>query len=281
MTHPEEALAEIGPMTPHIYQVLSRRQDLADTFTLELTPVNEAQPPPDPGQFNMLWAFGVGEAPISVAGYEGGVLTHTIRQVGAVTRSLCAAGEGDQIGLRGPYGTGWGLARAHGGDAVVVAGGLGLAPVRPIITSVMRDRSLYGRVVVLVGARTPDYLLYREELEQWSNRLDIEIQLTVDVASRDWGGNVGMVTRLIGRADFNPEVTTAFVCGPEVMMRFVARGLIDRGVRPANVFVSLERNMHCAIGHCGHCQLGPEFICKDGPVLPWPRVEPLLRTRER
>ncbi len=279
---PEPTLAaELGPMTPRMYEVVARRDDLPDTVTLTLAPVDEQCPTPAIGQFNMLWAFGIGEAPISLAGFENGHLIHTIRRVGAVTNSLAASTTGDQIGVRGPYGTGWDLTRAAGRDVLVVAGGLGLAPVRPIITELFANRSSYGRAVLLVGARTPDALLYRDELEQWRGRLDIEVEVTVDSATPSWRGDVGVVTRLVERAPIDPENTTAFVCGPEVMMRFAAVSVVDRGVPAAEVMLSLERNMHCAIGHCGHCQLGPEFICKDGPVVPWPRVKPLLRVAER
>ncbi|MCP3988271.1 MAG: Ni/Fe hydrogenase subunit gamma [Actinomycetia bacterium] len=281
--HPEtrQAPTPPGPMTPRMYEVVSRRQELADTVTLDLAPLDEGCDPPGAGQFNMLWAFGVGEAPISVAGFEAGTLTHTIRRVGAVSTALVEASPGDQIGVRGPYGTGWGLDQARGRDVLVLAGGLGLAPVRPIITSVLAERPAFGRAVVLIGARSPDTLLYRDEIEEWRGRLDIDIEVTVDSATPEWRGDVGVVTRLVGRAPVDPTNTVAFVCGPEVMMRFSALAVTDLGVAPSAVQLSMERNMHCAIGHCGHCQLGSSFICKDGPVLDWPQVEALLRVRER
>ncbi|MCP4221878.1 MAG: oxidoreductase [Actinomycetia bacterium] len=188
---------------------------------------------------------------------------------------------GDLVGVRGPYGSGWGLGQARGRDVLVLAGGLGLAPVRPIITSVLAERPAFGRAVVLIGARSPDTLLYRDEIEEWRGRLDIDIEVTVDSATPEWRGDVGVVTRLVGRAPVDPTNTVAFVCGPEVMMRFSALAVTDLGVAPSAVQLSMERNMHCAIGHCGHCQLGSSFICKDGPVLDWPQVEALLRVRER
>lgn len=269
-------------MTPRMYEVVSRHHDLDDTVTLAMVPVDEPCLPPVPGQFNMLWAFGIGEAPISVAGVEDPhTLLHTIRRVGAVTTALVEATPGDQIGVRGPYGAGWDLDQARGRDVLVVAGGLGLAPVRPIISSILADRKAYGRAVVLIGARSPDSLLYRDEIEHWRGRLDIDIEVTVDSASPEWRGDVGVVTRLVGRAPIDPANTVAYICGPEVMMRFSALAVTDLGVPPTAVQLSLERNMHCAIGHCGHCQLGSAFICKDGPVLAWPEVEPLFRGRER
>ena len=253
-----------GPMTPRPYRVRGA-----------------AVAPPGPGQFNMLWAFGVGEAPISLAGLDGDVLIHTIRRVGGVTNALCDARPGDQIGVRGPFGTGWDVDRAHGRDVIVIAGGLGVAPVRPIVTEVIGRRSDFGRAAILIGARTPEGLLYRDELAEWRSHLDLDVEVTVVTAPPSWRGDVGVVTRLIGRTPTDPTNTTAYVCGPEIMMRFCAAALIDCGVDPGEVFVSLERNMHCAIGHCGHCQLGSHFICRDGPVLPWPDVEALLRIRER
>lgn len=269
------------PMVPVMYRVMQRRQDLDDTVTLWLEPVDEGLGRPAAGQFNMLWAFGIGEAPISVAGYDDGRLVHTIRAVGAVTSALAAAAEGAEIGVRGPFGTDWGLNGAEGRDVVIVAGGLGLAPVRPIITEAAGNRERFGRVSLLVGARSPETLLYREELEQWGQHGSIDVSVTVDAATPSWRGDVGVVTSLIPQTPAASAGAMAFVCGPEVMMRFTARALIDQGLDPGAIAVSLERNMHCAIGHCGHCQLGPAFVCKDGPVLPWSRVEPLLRIRER
>lgn len=268
-------------MTPRMYRVVSRRDDLVDTVTLGLVPIDEACPDPSSGQFNMLWAFGVGEAPISLAGFEDGILSHTVRRVGAVSTALCSSTIGDQVGVRGPFGTGWNLSGAAGRDILIVAGGLGVAPIRPIVTELLAHRADYGRVALLVGARTPETLLYRDELEAWRARSDIEVEVSVDAASPSWRGEVGVVTRLIGRAPIDPDNTTAFVCGPEVMMRFSAQSVLDRGVAPPQVLLSFERNMHCAVGHCGHCQLGSLFLCKDGPVLPWPRAEALLQVRER
>lgn len=277
----EAAPASAAPMVPVMYEVASTRQDLDDTVTLELAPVDQAITAPTMGQFNMLWAFGIGEAPISLAGTQDGNLLHTIRAVGSVTNALCAMKPGDQVGVRGPYGTGWDLHGAAGKDILVIAGGLGLAPVRPILTELFANREEFGRAGLLMGARSPDQLLYRDELEAWRARLDIEVEVTVDSAEPTWRGDVGVVTTLLDRAPFDPPTTRAFVCGPEVMMRFAARDLAELGVPTEEIFVSLERNMHCAVGHCGHCQLGAEFVCKDGPVLPWTVAEPLLRIRER
>jgi NAD(P)H-flavin reductase len=256
-------------------------QETADTWTLGLEPLG-ASLAPAPGQFDMLWRFGVGEVPISTSGLApaGGALTHTIRAVGPVTRALCAADPGEVLGVRGPFGTAWPLEAARGGDLVVVAGGIGLAPVRPAVLHALAHREDYGAVCLLVGARTPDDLLYREELETWRARLDVDVDVTVDTAPADWRGRVGLVTRLIPAAAFDPARATAFVVGPELMMRFTVAALLERGMAPDRVFVSMERNMRCGVGHCGHCQLGPVLICRDGPVFPYPEVERLMAVRE-
>ena len=265
-------------MTPVMYRVAERRDDQPGTVTLGLEPVADAIASPAPGQFNMLWSFGIGEAPISLAGLDAGLIRHTIRRVGAVTSALCDLGIGAQVGVRGPFGRGWPVATATGGDVVIVAGGLGAAPVRPLVEFVMAQRSRFGRVAVLFGTRDPNGLLYHHEYDRWRDH-DIAVEVTVDAASSSWRGNVGLVTDLVERADFDAAHATAFVCGPEVMMRFVAQSLCRRGVDPRQVLVSLERNMHCAVGHCGHCQLGSAFVCMDGPVFDWVDAEPLLRVR--
>jgi NAD(P)H-flavin reductase len=269
------------PMAPRPYRVRSRQRELTDTVTLVLDPVGEPIGSCRPGQFNMLYAFGIGEAAISVSALPGdGTLVHTVRDVGAISRGLCAAAPGDVVGVRGPFGTGWDVADGEGADVVVVAGGLGLAPLRPAVHELLADRGRYGRISVLVGARSPETLLYPDELERWRSQVDLHVEATVDTAGPDWRGHVGLVTRLIGPAPFDPDNTLALSCGPEVMMGFTALALIDRGVDPSAVRVSLERNMKCAIAFCGHCQLGPTFVCRDGAVLAWDRVERLLAIRE-
>lgn len=270
-------------MIPARYRVTGRDQVLVDTVTLDLDPLDAPLGPMRPGQFCMLWAPGVGEVPISLAEVPGpsGRQRHTVRAVGTVTRALCAARTGDVVGVRGPFGTAWGIEEAGGGDVVVVAGGIGLAPLRPVVTAVLADRDRYGRVAVLVGARTPDDLLYAGELAEWRSRFDLEVRVTVDAAPASWHGDVGVVTTLIARTGFDPANATAFVCGPEVMMRFAARALAERGVDPGRIVVSLERTMTCGIAQCGHCQLGPVLVCREGPVLPWSVAGGLLEVRER
>jgi NAD(P)H-flavin reductase len=272
------------PMRPHLYTVTRRRREMPDTYTLALTP-QEADPlqPCAAGQFNMLYAFGIGEVPISCSGHlarDGERLLHTIRAVGAVSNALCTLKPGATVGVRGPFGSAWPLAACSGKDIVLVAGGIGLAPLRPVIYHLLTHREAYGAIVVLYGARSPKDMLYRRQLERWQKRQDMTVVSTVDRATEAWRGNVGVVTRLIAAASFDASNTLAMVCGPEVMMRFTIMALLDRGVAAEQVYVSLERNMRCAIGLCGHCQFGPSFLCKDGPVLAYPRIQPWFGTRE-
>jgi NAD(P)H-flavin reductase len=267
------------PMLPHRYRVRRRRRETADTFTLELEPLDDpAIPVFAPGQFNMLYVFGVGEIPISISGdpTRHASLVHTIRDVGTVSGAMRALGPGDVLGVRGPYGSRWPVQRAHGQDLVVVAGGIGLAPLRPVVYNVLAERARFGRVAVLYGARTPQEILYSRELQQWRAHRDLEVMVTVDRAATAWRGSVGVVTRLIPRAAFDPANTIALVCGPEIMMRFTALELIKRGVPADSIFVSMERNMKCAVAQCGHCQYGPYFVCRDGPVFPYSPIQGLL-----
>ncbi len=267
-----------GAMLPRRFTVTRTRQDTDDTYTLELEPLDGEGLRFASGQFTMLHAFGVGEVPISISGDPTrlGPLEHTIRDVGSVTRHLVAAEPGTTLGVRGPFGTGWEVDRGRGGDVVFVAGGIGLAPLRPAILEVCARRADYRRVLLLYGARTPDDILFTESLRSWQDEYGVDVQVTVDNGQRGWPGRVGLVTHLIGRAGFDPLHTTAFVCGPEVMMRYSASGFVDRGVDPARLRLSMERNMRCGVGLCGHCQLRELFLCVDGPVLGYDRLEPLM-----
>jgi NAD(P)H-flavin reductase len=239
-TAPTAEPASRGAMAPEPYRVVSRAPETADTWTLLLEPLG---------------------APTSAAPEPGGELVHTIRVVGPVTRALCATEPGDVIGVRGPFGTAWPLEQARGGDLVIVAGGIGLAPVRPAVYHALAHRDDYVSFCLLVGARTPDDLLYVRELEDWRGRFDVEVGVTVDSAVGDWHGRVGVVPRLI-------------------MMTFTAKALLERGVPKERIHVSMERNMRCGLGHCGHCQLGPVLICRDGPVFRYDEMEALMGVRE-
>ncbi|MER7509486.1 FAD/NAD(P)-binding protein [Streptomyces lavendulae] len=263
---------------PLSYRVVDRRADTHDTVTLVLEPDGEALSPFAPGQFAMVYAFGVGEIPVSVSrAVDGRQLTHTVRAVGAVSRALCGLRPGGQVGVRGPFGTGWDTAAARGNDLLVIAGGIGLAPLRPLVDAVLAEPLAFGRLNVLAGARTPADLLYQDEFPAWGKPFGA---VTVDRPSGGWTGRVGVVTTLLREARFAPSDTVAFVCGPEVMMRATARALIHAGVRPDRIQVSLERNMRCATAHCGHCQLGPLLLCRDGPVVGYDQAQPLLTVRE-
>jgi NAD(P)H-flavin reductase len=269
-------------MQPRPFRVVHKRQDTVDTWTLWLEPADGMPLRFAAGQFTMLQAFGAGEVPISISGdpTTGDLLEHTIRDVGGVTRVLVAAEPGELLGVRGPFGRGWGVADAAGGDVVVVAGGIGLAPLRPAVLEALAHRDAYGKVVVLYGARTPADMLYPAELREWRSRLDLEVEVTVDSAPTTWRGQVGLVTQLVARAQVDPARTLALVCGPDLMMRFVAGALTELGVPADRVRLSMERNMKCGIGLCGHCQLREFFICVDGPVLPLDRLQPLISVRE-
>lgn len=278
----ETLQTDLDPMLPLTYRLRSKKRELRDTFTLLLEPDGEGARAPAPGQFNMLYVFGVGEVPISSSGDPAldGKLVHTVRAVGAVTNAMCQLKAGDVLGVRGPFGNHWRVQEAQNRDVIVVAGGLGLAPLRPVIYHLVAHREKYGRVVLLYGARGPNDLLYRPEIEQWRGRFDMEVQVTVDAADGDWRGNVGVVTTLVNQARINPSLTTAMVCGPEVMMRFTVRELLKRGVADRDILLSMERNMKCAVGFCGRCQFGPAFVCKDGPVLRYDSIRHWFGKRE-
>jgi anaerobic sulfite reductase subunit B len=264
---------------PLPYRLVDRRIETTDTVTLTLEPTGSGIGPWRPGQFTMVYAFGVGEVPISISGGNGTQIWHTVRDVGAVTHAIASAPVGSVLGLHGPYGQGWDLDSATGGDLVVLGGGIGLAPVRPLIVDALARQHRYGRVVVLVGARQPADLIFTHEYGAW-RAAGAQLLVTVDRADAGWRGPVGVVTTLLSRARFAAGRAVAFVCGPEVMMRFAARDLIYLGVPAAAVRVSLERNMRCGVARCGHCQLGPLMLCRDGPVVDWHRAAPLLSVKE-
>jgi NAD(P)H-flavin reductase len=279
----ESVAPALGAMTPRAHRVLSRRQETYDTWTIALEPLpGQALPMFAPGQFGMLYAFGAGEIPISLSGASTTLdpLRCTVRAVGGVSGALCAVEPGDLVGLRGPFGSSWPLAEAVAGDVLIVAGGLGLAPLRPAIHHLLAHRNEYERVIICYGGRSADELLYVNEFEDWRRRYDLDIDVIVDIAASDWHGKVGVVTKLVELAAFDPDNTIAMTCGPEVMLRFVALTLQARSLPTNHLFISMERNMHCAIAQCGHCQFGPRFICREGPVLRYDELEPWLKVPE-
>lgn len=270
------------PMVPRSFVVTRTRQDTGDTTTLWLAAADGAPLTFRPGQFTMLQAYGIGEVPVSISGdpAAAGVLQQTIRDVGSVSHALATAETGARLGVRGPFGVGWDVGSARGRDVVVVAGGIGLAPLRPAVLEICADRAAYGDVTLLYGARTPAEQLFTEELPRWAAQHGVAVHVTVDRSDGAWRGPVGLVTGLVERAVFRPGLTTVLVCGPEVMMRHTAAAFTDRGVAPADIRVSMERNMKCGIGLCGHCQLRELFVCQDGPVLAYDRIASLITQPE-
>ncbi|MFI6445694.1 FAD/NAD(P)-binding protein [Kitasatospora sp. NPDC050543] len=268
-----------GPaVLPVPYRVVAREAETPDTATIVLEPVRSALPPFAPGQFAMVYAFGVGDIPLSVTAIDGDRVTHTVRAVGAISAALHGLGAGRTVAVRGPFGTGWDLPAATGRDLLVVAGGIGLAPLRPLIRSALAAPQEYGQLNVLIGARTPRDVLYAPEKREWEAQA--RVLTTVDRPDALWKGEVGVVTTLLDRASFDPQTAVAFICGPEPMIRATAAELTHRGVGPDRIKVSLERTMHCGTGHCGHCQLGPLLLCRDGPVVTWTTARSLLAVRE-
>jgi NAD(P)H-flavin reductase len=271
------------PMLTHPVPIRRVIWENDDTFTLTLD-LDDALPEYRflPGQFNMLYVYGMGEVAISISSdpFRKGTLDHTIHRVGSVTTALAHKKRGDVIGLRGPFGSHWPVDVARGKDVCIATGGIGLAPLRPVIYSILRERDQFGRVIVMYGGRSALDLLYRVELERWENEHQVEALVTVDRGDTSWKGHIGVVTTLLSYIKLDTRNTVAFVCGPEVMMKYTVDELENRGLSQDQVYLSMERNMKCAVGFCGHCQMGPTFICKDGPVYPLPKIRQLLDRKE-
>jgi len=272
-------------MVPVPARIVSVKEENFNTRTFRMEIVDEGVRKAyrwQPGQFNMLYLPGVGEAAISISSDpdEPQVLEHTIRVVGSVTRAVGRLGPGGVVGIRGPFGHGWPLDRIEGRELVIVGGGIGLAPLRPVIYWVLRRRDRFRRVILLYGCRTPADRLYVEELEKWSSESAIDVLVTVDNATAGWVGPVGVVTKLLQRVKVSAARTTLFVCGPRMLNRAAAWSFLQLRVPPEQVYLSLERNMHCGFGRCGHCQYGPKFVCKDGPVFCFQDIADLLARTE-
>ncbi len=235
----------------------------------------------EPGQFNMLYLPGYGEAAISICSdkEQRDAIGHTVRFVGNVTRAVSRLKKGDVVGLRGPFGTHWPIENLEGKDIILAAGGIGLPPLRPVIYHILRNRAKYGKVTLLYGARTPADLLYTSQFEEW-RKGDIDVKITVDRADDTWKGQVGVVSMLFYNFRLDQAKTAVMTCGPEIMMRFVVYEALARRVPTDKIYISLERNMKCGQGSCGHCQLGPYFVCKDGPVFPFSALEPYFSVEE-
>lgn len=271
-----------NPWLAHPVRIAAITPEIEGVATYDLEFVDPAQAERyrfQPGQFNMLYLPGIGESAISLSAHPASreCWAHTIRAAGNVTQSLARMPVGATLGLRGPYGSAWPIESCRGHDVILVAGGIGLAPLRPLIYDLVEHRPEFGRVTIIHGARTPSGLLYSNEFDDWRNR-GIDVRTTVDRATLEWTGNVGVATLLLDRLPL-PRVdeTTILMCGPEVMMHFTAKSALQRGIAPERLWLSAERNMQCAVGFCGHCQLGPTFVCRDGPVFRYDRLAPFLQ----
>lgn len=281
---PGAAAGTAGVWLPHTATIRSIKPEIRGVATYELVFDEESVRASyrfRPGQFNMLYLPGIGEAALSLSSsaetHEA--LQHTVRVVGNVTAALARMRAGEQVALRGPFGSAWPIEECRQRDVVIVAGGIGLAPLRPVLYHVVRHRGEYGRVCLLYGARTPADLLYADEFDLW-RKAGVEVEATVDIGDAGWRGHIGVVPVLFQRLRLEADRTRVLTCGPEIMMRFVVYAALERHISPDDVYLSLERNMSCAVGFCGHCQLGPAFVCKDGPVFTYRRMEPYLHVEE-
>jgi sulfhydrogenase subunit gamma (sulfur reductase) len=275
--------AAANPLVPELAEIVAKRSFGSAIHVYQLRLRDPATRPRFdfvPGQFNMVYVPGVGEVAISISSDpDEEDLEHTIRIVGRTTEVIERLGVGDFLGLRGPYGRGWPLQEARFKDVLVVTGGLGCAPVTGAIEYMFRRRASYGRLTILHGVKKPADLVHRSRFEAWRREPDTQVLLTSDEPDRAWRDRTGVVTELFEEVDLDPARTVVFMCGPEVMTRFAVRTLRRRGVTDERIFVSLERSMKCAVGLCGHCQLGPAFVCKDGPIFPYGRIRRFFEVR--
>ena len=269
-------------MLPRLFSVEAVKREVSDTVTLILKAADGGTFRFLPGQFNMLYTFGIGEVPLSISGdpADQSVLCHTVRAVGKTSSALAALKVGDTVGVRGPYGNPWPIEACLGSDILIVGGGIGLASLRPAINTMLAQREKFGNILIFYGARTPEDILFFKELKAWRSRFDVNCQVTVDRITGKWNGRVGVVTQLIRGGGFDRSHTKALVSGPEVMMRFAIQALNEHGVGSESIYVMMERNMKCAIGLCGHCQLGSAFVCKDGPVFRFDQIKDAFKVRE-
>lgn len=270
-----------NPDRPIPVEVIERITETPSIFTLHLRftdPADAEAYQLQPGQYNMLYLYGVGEIPISIVSdpEHGGVLEHTIRTVGRVTQGMERLQVGDQLGLRGPYGQGWPLEAAEGQDVVIVTGGLGCAPVVSMIRYILRRRERFGRLTILQGVKHTDDLIWRKQYEAWKRLPNTQVLLAADVGGPNWPYSVGKVTVLFSQAGIDPQRSIVLLCGPEIMMKASIDRLLALKVPAEAIWLSIERNMQCGIGHCGHCQVGPYFVCQDGPVFHYPKLQSWL-----
>jgi len=276
-------MTELNPHLPFEAEVINRIQECDSVFSLHLRftdPEIQASYQFAPGQFNMVYLYGVGEVAISIISdpEDEFLFGHSIRVVGRVTKGLAALKKGDRVGIRGPYGSQWPLQQAAGRDVVLVTGGLGCAPAVSVIHYIMRRREQFGRLVILQGVKHENDLIWREQYDQWSAMPDTQVLLAADVAGPKWPWLVGRVITLLDQAEFDQDNSICMMCGPEIMMRFTIDKLLQRGIQKNQIWLSMERNMQCALGLCGHCQYGSQYVCKDGPIFNYPVIESLFNT---
>jgi NAD(P)H-flavin reductase len=267
----------VNSLIPFEAEILSRKKEASGIYTFRIKILNShirRNFQFQPGQFNMIYLFGAGEIPISIVSDpdDPELLDHTVRVVGGVSEKMSRMKKGDRLGLRGPFGSAWPLRHSEGKDLVLITGGLGCAPVVSVIQYVMKRRKKYKSLKILHGIKAPGDLLYRERIAKWEKIPDTEVFITVDRPDRRWKGHVGLVTRLFEKVRLDPENGVVLMCGPEVMMRFAVKELRHIGFKEQDLYLSLERNMKCAVGICGHCQLGPTFVCREGPVFSYDRI---------
>ena len=274
-------IAAAKTQVPFEAEVVGRTEETPSVFTLHLRISNGNARKVYrflPGQFNMLYLYGTGEVPISIVSdpEDHHILHHTIRAVGRVTNAMAKLRQGERLGLRGPYGRGWPLAAAAGRDVVIITGGLGCAPTVSVINYVMRRREQFGRLVIIQGVKHAQDLFWRKQYEAWAQQPDTQVLLSSDEGSPLWPWQVGPVTVLFEHAHIDPRRSIVMMCGPEGMMRAAVKNLTQLGLAETDIWLSMERNMHCATGHCGHCQFGPKFVCRDGPVFSYPEIKELF-----
>lgn len=274
----------VNASLPHEVEVVERIQESPTIFTLRLRFTDPAQHKAfrfAPGQFNMLYLYGVGEVAISIVSDpdDEHLFDHTIRVVGRVTRGLAQLKAGDRLGARGPYGRGWPLKQAQDRDVMVITGGLGCAPVVSVINYVIRRRENFRRLVIMQGVKHSDDLIWRNQYAHWSKQRDTQVLVAANVGASLWPWHVGNVTDFFSKVEFDPARAMIMMCGPEGMMRAAMDHLLERGVHENNIYLSMERSMNCAVGLCGHCQYGGKFVCKDGPVFSYSEAKPLFGMR--
>lgn len=269
------------PYLPQDAEIVSRVQESPTIFTLHLRfaePDCHQQFLYSPGQFNMVYLYGVGEVPMSIVSDpdEKNIFSHTIRAIGRVTKALQKLVPGDRIGIRGPFGCGWPLEAAKGKDIVIVTGGLGCAPTVSVINYILARRNQYGNLTILQGVKHSDDFIFQQQYRQWEQSPRTQVYIAANLAGHHWPWGVGYVTDMIQPLNFDADNTIAMMCGPEMMMHAAIKALGEKRILDEAIYLSMERNMECGIGQCGHCQYGGLFVCKDGPIFAYSQIKALF-----